>query len=117
LKRNYLHQSNSRYFHDAKNVYLILEYASGGELFKYLGKHGGCVDEPTCGMFMRDVASAVEYMHCRGVIHRDIKPENVLIGDDGRLMVSDLGWAVHAPGEQGTATSIRYTMCGTPEVS
>ena len=99
------------YFHDAKQVYLILEYLPGGELFKQVAKMGGYVDEPTCIGYMSDISSAVEFMHQRHVMHRDIKPENVLVGSDGRLCLADFGWAAHCP--PGHAD--RFTLCGTPE--
>ena len=100
------------YFHDAKQVYLLLEYLPGGELFKKMAKAGGYLDEQVCRTCFRDVAAGLAYLHARGVMHRDIKPENILIGEDGRLRITDLGWAVHVP--VGTA-SLRYTTCGTPE--
>jgi serine/threonine protein kinase len=99
------------YFQDAKQVYLILEYLPGGELYKMIRKQGGHVDEATCMKYMRDIASAVAFMHARHVVHRDIKPENVLIGADGSLRLADFGWAAHCPPGHET----RYTMCGTPE--
>ena len=100
------------YFHDAKNVYLILEFLSGGELYKALARAGGVVGEAQAQSYMKDVASAVEFMHARHVIHRDIKPENILVGEGGKLCVCDFGWAVHAP---PPSAHRRYTMCGTPE--
>jgi len=99
------------YFHDAKNVYLILEFLPGGELYKAVAKAGGCVSEAQARLFMRDVASAVAYMHQRHVYHRDIKPENLLLGESGRVCLGDFGWAVHAPAPHST----RFTLCGTPE--
>ena len=100
------------YFHDVKQVYLLLEYLPGGELFKKMNKAGGYLNELLCRQYTRDVAAGLSYLHERGVMHRDIKPENILIGDDGRLRITDLGWAVHIP--PGTS-SVRYTTCGTPE--
>jgi serine/threonine protein kinase len=93
-------------------VDLLLEYLPGGELFKKMAKAGGYLDEQVCRTCFRDVAAGLAYLHARGVMHRDIKPENILIGEDGRLRITDLGWAVHVP--VGTA-SLRYTTCGTPE--
>jgi serine/threonine protein kinase len=58
------------YFHDNKNVYLILEYLSQGELFKRVAKSGGIVTETVCKQYMHDIASAVSYMHQRYVAHR-----------------------------------------------
>ena len=100
-----------RYFHDEKNVYLMLEYLPNGELFRTLRKSGGTVGESVCRTYMLEVCSAVAYMHSRQVMHRDIKPENILIASDGKLKLGDLGWAVHAPAPH----SVRYTFCGTPE--
>lgn len=99
-----------RYFQDAKNVYLILEYINDGELFKQLELHGH-ISEEMCIKYMRGIASAVHYMHARHVYHRDIKPENILISDDGAVRLADFGWAVHSipPNDK------RYTICGTAE--
>lgn len=99
-----------RYFHDSKSVYLVLEYASNGELFKALSKAGGVVDEATCRCYMNQIALAIKYLHERNVAHRDIKPENILICDNGVLKLADLGWSAVIP-VQGK----RMTMCGTPE--
>lgn len=99
------------YFHDSRNVYLILEYLSNGELYKSLRKSGGRVPEPTCRSYMRDVTAAVVHMHSCHVAHRDIKPENILIGEDGSLRLADFGWAVHVPPPE----EARYTFCGTAE--
>lgn len=104
-----------RYFHDTKNVYLLLEYLSGGELFKKISKSGGFLDEDTCRRYVRDIAMGLSHLHERGVMHRDIKPENILIGEDGKLRLTDLGWAVTAPQTGSTTPGVRYTMCGTPE--
>jgi len=60
------------YFHDNKNVYLILEYLSQGELFKKVAKSGGIITETVCKQYMHDIASAVSYMHQRYVAHRGI---------------------------------------------
>ncbi|CAM9838602.1 unnamed protein product [Ectocarpus fasciculatus] len=100
------------YFQDAKSVYLILEYAPNGELFKSISKSGGIVSENTCREYMRQVACAVQHLHAHNVAHRDIKPENILVGEDGSLKLADFGWAALVPA-QGRRQ--RLTMCGTPE--
>lgn len=99
------------YFHDSRNVYLILEYLANGELYKSIAKAGGVVSETVCRTYMRDVTAAVVHMHSCHVVHRDIKPENILIGEDGTLKIADFGWAVHIPPPSG----MRYTFCGTAE--
>jgi serine/threonine protein kinase len=101
----------NRYFQDEKCLYLILEYQSGGELYKNILRGNRTVNESTCQAYIRDICSALFYMHKRHIYHRDIKPENILISGEGKLSLTDFGWAVHAP----KPNHIRYTMCGTPE--
>lgn len=96
------------YFFDEKRVFLILEYAPGGELYKELKSQPGCrFDEPRAAKFVKEMACALDYLHCKHVIHRDIKPENLLLGSKGQLKIADFGWSVHAP------NSRRETLCGT----
>ncbi|EFO26867.1 AUR protein kinase [Loa loa] len=94
------------YFYDEKRIYLILEYAAGGELYKELQKCGH-FDEERTAKLMFQMADALSYCHDKKVIHRDIKPENLLLGMFGELKIADFGWSVHAP------SSRRETMCGT----
>ncbi|NWI17492.1 AURKB kinase, partial [Crypturellus soui] len=84
------------YFHDRKRVYLILEYAPRGELYKELQL---ChrFDEQRSATVMEELADALIYCHSKKVIHRDIKPENLLMGLKGELKIADFGWSVHAP--------------------
>ena len=94
------------YFYDEKRVYLIIEYASNGELFKLLREFNH-FDEKTSAKYISKLCDAVSYCHSKHVIHRDIKPENILIGSNGELKIADFGWSVHAP------SSRRKTLCGT----
>lgn len=94
------------YFYDAERVYLILEFAKGGELYKCLQKEGH-FDEMTTSKYIRELAHALRYCHAKHVIHRDIKPENLLLSDKGSLKIADFGWSVHAPNNR------RQTLCGT----
>ncbi len=84
------------YFYDAKRVYLILEFAAKGELYKQLRKLGS-FDEEQSSKYIAQMANALFYLHKKHVIHRDIKPENLLIGMNGELKIADFGWSVHAP--------------------
>uniref|UniRef100_A0A1A8UIT6 non-specific serine/threonine protein kinase n=1 Tax=Nothobranchius furzeri TaxID=105023 RepID=A0A1A8UIT6_NOTFU len=94
------------YFHDRKRVFLVLEYAPRGEMYKELQKYGRFDDQRTA-TYMEEIADALQYCHERKVIHRDIKPENLLLGFRGELKIADFGWSVHAPSLR------RRTMCGT----
>ncbi|CAB1313440.1 unnamed protein product [Coregonus sp. 'balchen'] len=94
------------YFHDRTRVFLILEYAPRGEMYKELQKCGRFDDQRTA-TYMEELSDALQYCHERKVIHRDIKPENLLLGLRGELKIADFGWSVHAPSLR------RQTMCGT----
>ncbi|KAG8375627.1 hypothetical protein BUALT_Bualt10G0120000 [Buddleja alternifolia] len=96
------------YFYDQarwKRVYLILEYAAKGELYKELQK---CkyFSERRAATYVASLARALIYCHGKHVIHRDIKPENLLVGAQGELKIADFGWSVHT-------FNRRRTMCGT----
>lgn len=94
------------YFHDKDRVYLILEFAPGGEMYNYLQKCSRFSEEQT-SKFMYQMARALKYCASKHVIHRDIKPENLLLDSSGEIKIADFGWAVHAP------SSRRKTLCGT----
>uniref|UniRef100_A0A182NFL5 Aurora kinase n=1 Tax=Anopheles dirus TaxID=7168 RepID=A0A182NFL5_9DIPT len=96
------------YFHDETRIYLILEFAQGGTLFKEQQQQPGKrFPEKRCAIYVHSLVSALIYLHERNVIHRDIKPENLLLGHGGKLKIADFGWSVHEP------TSSRTTLCGT----
>ncbi|KAL1408184.1 spindle assembly checkpoint kinase [Vanrija albida] len=94
------------YFHDSKRIFLVLEFAAEGELYKQLSKLGK-FDEKRSSRYIAQMADALSYLHKKHVIHRDIKPENLLIGLKGELKIGDFGWSVHAPSDR------RHTLCGT----
>ncbi|OQS06400.1 aurora kinase [Thraustotheca clavata] len=94
------------YFYDEKRVYLIIEFAAQGELYKKLVQEGR-FDESTSAKYIYQIASALQLMHRKHIIHRDLKPENILIDHNGDLKLADFGWSVHS------SSSRRHTLCGT----
>ncbi|KAK5086869.1 spindle assembly checkpoint kinase [Lithohypha guttulata] len=94
------------YFHDKKRIFLVLEYAGHGELYKHLRK-AGKFEEWKAAQYIAQMAAALKYLHKKHIMHRDIKPENILVGIHGEIKISDFGWSVHAPNNR------RQTMCGT----
>ncbi|KAK3940539.1 Serine/threonine-protein kinase ark1 [Diplogelasinospora grovesii] len=94
------------HFHDSKRIFLILEFAGKGELYKHLRREER-FPEWKAAQYIAQMASALRYLHRKHVIHRDIKPENILMGIHGEIKISDFGWSVHAPNNR------RATLCGT----
>ncbi|XP_050228508.1 serine/threonine-protein kinase Aurora-3 [Mercurialis annua] len=93
------------WFHDEERIFLILEYAEGGELYKKLKKKR-YLTEKESATYIASLTNALAYCHKHDVIHRDIKPENLLLDYEGRLKIADFGWSVQS-------RSKRRTMCGT----
>lgn len=94
-------------FKDNSNLYIVLEFVPGGEMFKHLVRTNR-FSENLSKFYCAQVVLAIEYLHSLDIIHRDLKPENTLIGQDGYIKISDFGFAKHVK----TRT---YTLCGTPE--
>jgi len=92
--------------HDDKNIYMILEYAPGGELYDALLKEGPFSEERSA-KYMQDICHGLQFLRENSVLHRDIKCENILIGFHGELRLADFGASVKS-------NSARDTFCGTP---
>ena len=66
------------YYKDEINYYIITEYISGGELYEAISKCNK-FNESKAAYIMRQILSALNYLHSFGIVHRDIKPENMLV--------------------------------------
>jgi serine/threonine protein kinase len=99
------------HYEDDDNFYLIMHCAGKGQLYSQL-KRIKRLDERTVAQFLREVISAVKYLHSLKppIIHRDIKPENILLDNDGRVKLADFGWSNFYEEDKK-----RETYCGTPE--
>jgi aurora kinase B len=84
------------WFHDDRRIYLALELAAQGELYKHLkaAKYGR-FEERRAAKYTYQVADALRYCHVNNVIHRDLKPENLLLTSDDNLKLADFGWSAH----------------------
>ncbi|CCG84346.1 protein of unknown function [Taphrina deformans PYCC 5710] len=71
---------------------IILEYASGGELFDYILAHRYLKDPTACKLFAQ-LISAVQYLHLSGIVHRDLKLENLLLDRNRNIVITDFGFA------------------------
>ncbi|KAL9410725.1 hypothetical protein AB3S75_044492 [Citrus x aurantiifolia] len=90
-------------------IYLVMEYAAGGELFGKLRR--GRLTESAARRYFQQLVSALHFCHQNGVAHRDLKPQNLLLDRDGNLKVSDFG--LSALPEQ-IKNGMLHTACGTP---
>ncbi|KAK2975849.1 hypothetical protein RJ640_022866, partial [Escallonia rubra] len=73
-----------------ENLYLVMEYLNGGDLFSLL-RNLGCLEEDMARIYIAELVLALEYLHSLNVIHRDLKPDNLLIGPDGHIKLTDFG--------------------------
>ncbi|VDD85127.1 unnamed protein product [Enterobius vermicularis] len=89
-------------------LYLVMEYASGGEVFDYLVAHGRMKEKEARAKF-RQIVSAVQYLHQKSIIHRDLKAENLLLDADMNIKIADFGFS-----NQFVAGNKLDTFCGSP---
>ena len=100
------------HFEDEQNVYLIMELGAKGQLLNLLKKYSHGLDQPQAAQFMREIISAVKYLHSMDppIIHRDIKPENILLDSNNRCKLADFGFSNYVYQYQE-----RKSFCGTPQ--
>lgn len=72
------------------NLYLVMEYLNGGDMYSLLRKVG-CLEEEVARTYIAELVLALEYLHSLGIVHRDLKPDNILIAHDGHIKLTDFG--------------------------
>jgi len=100
-------------FEDEDNLYIVLGYVKGGELFdRIIAKEAG-YSEKDARNIIKQILEAIAYLHSRNIVHRDLKPENLLCdGDDEHIhiFVADFGFSKLLSDRQQL-----MTQCGSPE--
>ncbi|TFK87405.1 kinase-like protein [Polyporus arcularius HHB13444] len=94
-------------FQDTSNLYMVMDFVPGGELFTLLRRSNRFPD-PVAKFYAAEVALALNYLHGKDIIYRDLKPENILLNFDGHIKIADFGFAKQC------ATTV-WTLCGTPD--
>ncbi|KAH1173259.1 hypothetical protein KIL84_017098 [Mauremys mutica] len=96
-------------FRDSQDVYMLLEFCPGGELWAKL-REVRCFEEEVAVFCSACVVEALDYLHGNGIVYRDLKPENLMLDKQGYIKLVDFGFAKEL--ERGEKT---YSFCGTPE--
>ncbi|CCH58004.1 hypothetical protein TBLA_0A02030 [Henningerozyma blattae CBS 6284] len=94
-------------FQDSRNLFMVMDYIEGGELFSLLRKSQR-FPNPVAKFYAAEVVLALEYLHANNIIYRDLKPENILLDRNGHIKVADFGFAKEV-------SSVTWTLCGTPD--
>ncbi|XP_037697471.1 serine/threonine-protein kinase SIK3 isoform X3 [Choloepus didactylus] len=89
-------------------IYLVTEYASGGEIFDHLVAHGRMAEKEARRKF-KQIVAAVYFCHCQNIVHRDLKAENLLLDANLNIKIADFGFSnLFTPGQ------LLKTWCGSP---
>ena len=112
-------------FQDATNLYMVMDFVPGGELFTLLRRSNVRLlppalsvsplslliqrfPDPVAKFYAAEVALALHHLHNLDMVYRDLKPENILLGLDGHIKIADFGFAKYCP-------NTTWTLCGTPD--
>ncbi|KAH9061963.1 Pkinase-domain-containing protein [Lactarius vividus] len=93
-----------------KYIGIILDYASGGELFDHILAHRYLKEKDACRLFAQ-LISGVWYIHQRKIVHRDLKLENLLLDRNRNVIITDFGFANRF---EHRTDDLMQTSCGSP---
>ncbi|KAI4233441.1 MAG: hypothetical protein LQ349_004411 [Xanthoria aureola] len=96
-------------------LYLVLEYIEGGELFNHISQNGKLPEYEAVRIF-RQIIAGLSYCHRFNICHRDLKPENILMDKDYNVKIVDFGMAVLQPKNMPLNTSCGSPHYASPEV-
>ncbi|PRT56383.1 Fatty acyl-CoA synthetase and RNA processing-associated kinase 1 [Wickerhamiella sorbophila] len=93
-----------------KYIGIVLEYASGGELFDYILDNRSLKEHVAARLFSQ-LVSGVYYLHSKGIVHRDLKLENLLLDKNKNVIITDFGFANSF---RNKGNQLMSTSCGSP---
>ncbi|CAF2050694.1 unnamed protein product [Rotaria magnacalcarata] len=95
-------------YESREKIILVMEYASGGELYDYLNRRKRIPESQARSIF-RQIVSAVHFLHKNHIVHRDLKLENILIDYKGDIKLADFGLS-----NSWSHRQLLHTFCGSP---
>ncbi|KAJ6255356.1 non-specific serine/threonine protein kinase [Anaeramoeba flamelloides] len=99
-------------FQTLEKLYMVLDYAPGGEVFQHLKNAGRFAQSRAC-LYSAEIILGLEHLHKMDIIYRDLKPENLLLDEEGHIKITDFGLVKTDLNKKfGGKTN---TFCGTPE--
>eukprot|EP01128_Nolandella_sp_AFSM9_P011656 TRINITY_DN84_c0_g4_i1.p1 TRINITY_DN84_c0_g4~~TRINITY_DN84_c0_g4_i1.p1 ORF type:complete len:513 (+),score=144.10 TRINITY_DN84_c0_g4_i1:40-1539(+) len=98
-------------FQTKENLYIIMDFINGGELFHHLSREKRFSEE-RAKFYSAQIVAGMGYLHANGVIYRDLKPENLLLSAAGNIIMTDFGLSKEGLHASDSRTA---TFCGTPE--
>ena len=94
-----------------------MEFADGGDMYDYIMKHEGGLEENTAKKYFRQIVTAIQYCHKLHVVHRDLKPENVVFFEKlGMVKLTDFGFSNKFDPGQRLQTSCGSLAYSAPEI-
>ncbi|CEM30249.1 unnamed protein product [Vitrella brassicaformis CCMP3155] len=105
-------------YEDDKQIFLVMELCTGGELFENIIAKGHLKEDAAC-LLMRQLLSALVYCHDRGIVHRDLKPENLLFSTEATrapLKIIDWGFSTMCPKDHGFSSTVGTPYYVAPQV-
>ena len=101
VKLNYAFQTN-------EHMFLVLDYAPGGDLGEYLQREKMFTEE-RARMYLAEIILALQHLHQKGIIFRDLKPDNIVIDEEGHALLTDFGLSKEGISDNQAAKS----FCGS----
>ncbi|KAJ1963984.1 hypothetical protein GGI12_001704, partial [Dipsacomyces acuminosporus] len=101
-------------FQDKENLYIVMEFVAGGDLFSMLDRcENAVIDEASARFYAAELVLAIEDLHKIGYIHRDCKPQNTLLDERGHVKLADFGSCarINAAGAHEAKASVPVGTC------